>query len=211
MLCSPGALAPGLKKSHSLNSIVSIKATGNERSKYDVEFPEKQISFVAPPPQRIFTIRNVTVTASAHPPHRILTVSNDLCIALEFSMAELQDRSISIMFGPETDISAITSAMKAVHTDIEHQAIIPAIQIYARNGSCHLFDIHCVLEKTCDEDDSPITMCFKSVQPKQQPVARSSRRNSVSSLHREARSRYNFITGLGLHASSVQSGTLRIA
>ena len=203
----PGTCTPSLRKSHSLNILDSIKAADNVLAKYDVDFPLQQASFVAPPPQPLYTTKNLILTVSAN--DRILAATNDLCTMLEFSMAELQDRSLRIMFGPETDMSAIASALKTVHMAVEHRATIPSVQIYARSGSCRLFDIHCALEESGDQD-SLVIMRFISVQQNQYPVARSSRRNSVTALHREARSWYNFITGLGLHASSVESSMLGI-
>jgi hypothetical protein len=127
----------------------------------------------------------------AQAPHRILTASSDFCNMLDLSMMEMQGRSLRLLFGPETDLSAVTSAMTAVL--VERNATIPAIKIYGRDGTCHLFDAHCVLHERTGEEACSIMMLFQSIQTQHQSIADSTRRNS-------ARFRYNLIVGLGLHA-----------
>jgi hypothetical protein len=215
MPSNPKITTPSLKKCRSLNSFTSTSCSKHDSSLDDSHIAAHEISFTALPPPQPFVKSTLPVhlsaTVDAQAPYKILSTSIDLCKMLDLSMTELQDRSLRILFGPETDMSAVSSAMKTVNIDKERKANIPEIKIYGRNGTSHLFEVHCVLLQKCKDEGHEacsIMMMFKSIQDQHQHIARSSRRSSLPALRNEARSRYNFITGLGLHNSVVQSPTL---
>jgi hypothetical protein len=189
--------APRLKKCRSLKTFADILITTNDAYSDDSCIPVCRMPLPPPKPfVKPSLPTQLSATVANQAPHKILAASCELCRMLDLSMTEMQDRSLHMLFGPDTDLSSVDWAMKAVN--MERRATIPAIKIYGRSGSCHLFAVHCVLvEKSCDEACS-IMMLFKSVQSQDQCIAESPHRIS-------ARSRYNFIAGLELHASMTQS------
>jgi hypothetical protein len=197
------AAAPSLKKCRSLNSFAACLGSRNQASRDDFHVPELRASVTAlPPPQpfvRVTLPMHFFATVAAQAPYRILTASNDLCSMLDLSMVEMQGRSLHILFGPETDASAVSLAMKAINMDKERQATIPAIKIYGRNGKGHLFRVRCVLAAKDGEKSCSVMMLFDHIQAQHQFIG------SSRIFRNNARPRYNFITGLQIHASMVQS------
>ncbi len=210
MPSNPKATAPSIKKCSSLNSFTSVQleTSRNDPSLDDTHILAHEISFTALPPPQPFAKSSLpvrfSVTVDAQAPYRILSASASFFKVVDLSMTEIQDRSIRILFGPETDLSAFSCAMKSIN--MERRATIPEIKIYMRNGACHIFEVQCVLQQKCIEEACSIMMLFKSTRCKPQAqhqfITRSSRRSSLNTSRDEARSRYNFITGLGLHTSA---------
>ena len=183
-----------LKKCRSLKSFAACPGSRNHPSQDDSHILEHRASSALPPPQpfvRVTPLINFSATVDAQAPYRILTASNDLCSMLDLSVAEMQGRSLHILFGPETDASAVAWAIKTVGMDTERQATIPAIKIYGRNGKGHLLEVCCVLV----EKNRSVIILFNLIQAQHQIGMSRNFRN-------DARSRYNFITGLQIHTST---------
>jgi hypothetical protein len=85
-----------------------------------------------------------SLVISARAPHTVLGTSPELCSLLGFSSAEMTQRSVRFLYGPETYPSAIPSAVKRLFA---HEACtiasVPAVTIHDRSGAPHVVRIEC--------------------------------------------------------------------
>ena len=135
-------------------------------------------------------------------PNKILSASIDLCNKLGFSLEEIQHRSLSILYGPKTDTTAILWAIKSIHTYPACSEIdIPSIKIYSSSGSFCRYRVGVSLRNTGVPLNTQCRLQLEPIDTTGTCTVQCSRRCSMSSAYVNPRSHYNFITGLQIHAS----------
>ncbi len=90
--------------------------------------------------------RNIagSLIITARAPHTVLGTSPELCSLLGFSSAEMTQRSVRLLYGPDTHPAAIPSAVKRLFS---HEACtiasVPALTIHDRSGAPHVVRAEC--------------------------------------------------------------------
>ena len=81
-----------------------------------------------------------TVDVSIATPHLIQNISPELLAALKYKPAEVSNRSISMLQGPDTNFAAIRAAIKAV--DMLVPTTLPLV-VYSRDGAANHMIVEC--------------------------------------------------------------------
>ena len=161
------------------------------------------IKYAALPPPKQFLkkcpeIFDKSLTISAYKPYKIIHASNQLCDLLQAPIEQIEGRSMSILFGPETNQSAIFLAIKKISANVEQiSASVPAIKIYGQDQRIHLLKARCSV-LTNNEVTQQIVLNFESIDYCAIKGIIDSQKEDIN-LRRAIRSRYNFMTGLELH------------
>jgi hypothetical protein len=73
-----------------------------------------------------------TALLSLVKPHKILSISKEMCTIVDFAADEITGRSLNLLYGPKTDMPALTAAIK--NTGLLSSAQL-STSIYSRDGS----------------------------------------------------------------------------
>jgi hypothetical protein len=86
-----------------------------------------------------------TFVISTRAPHKIMSATEELCSLLGFTAADMAQRSIRLLYGPETDSTAITSAVKRMLLafDDHYTAVVPTFTVYSSSGAPHVVRVVC--------------------------------------------------------------------
>ena len=76
--------------------------------------------------------------------HTILSASQELCDLLEHSEDQVANRSLSLLSGPDTDLSMLLLAIKSL--SIHRSMTVPPMKIYGRNGTSHQVVAKCQMD-----------------------------------------------------------------
>ena len=185
-----------------------IKNLGSKAAKDDsdvVKFEHMMLHLPPPMPFAIPTpIDEKSMIVMTKTPHKIIDASISLCAELRFQQSQLLGRSLSVLYGPGTDPSCISLAIKNMAADIHHRAVaVSSIDIYGQDGGLRRFRV--LYSPTTDKNDCA-GCCKLAFERTDAPAVRRMLPRSVDEerVRQAVRSRYNFLTGLELHQEHVR-------
>ena len=142
-------------------------------------------------------LSTLTVDVSILTPHLIQNISPELLKTLQYMPAEVSNRSISMLQGPDTNFAAIRAAIKAV--DRLESTDLPLV-VYSRDGAAHSMNVEC--RPVLGADHKPCGCQIRMVPLASPGAGRDLRSNSAPTaealLRRLYRSQDRFRTGLSI-------------
>ena len=177
-------------------------------SKDDNEVHEANPAAKSPPPPQTYikheSLFKFSLSVTAKAPHRIMHASDSIQQILQYCEDQIQGRSISTLYGPKTDPSLLTVAIKNMNADILHHTItIPAIILYDKHGVHHRFSVKCT--PSMGRNDASLgcfDLRFESPLPPRILSIVCGGEREDGAARRSRRSRDNFLTGLELHCAA---------
>ena len=164
------------------------------------------------PPPKPFVKRStntpeLTLTIGASKPYRILHASQQFCSLIQTTNDQIDGRSLSCLYGPDTNKSTLLSTIKWISADHEHKsASIPIIKIYGQDQKVCLLKAQ-LQSSPVDSNDSSTRQVVIHFKPIHHPLSKSAFGHSEGRMkaQRELRAHYNFITGLAVHMENCQA------